>query len=60
MNLPSIAVNALDAVSRISVTAEHGINGKANENEIPEIPEDEIPEIPEDEIPEIPSGNNDN
>ena len=60
LNLPSIAVNALDAVSRISVTAEHGINGKANENEIPEIPEDEIPEIPEDEIPEIPSGNNDN
>lgn len=63
LNLPSIAVNALDAVSRISVTEDHGTNDKVNEDEIPSIPtdvdvpdlpDDDVPEIPEDEIPEIP------
>lgn len=67
LNLPSIAVNALDAVSRISVTANEDIDGKVNEDEIPSIPTDmdipvlpdeNIPEIPEDEIPEIPEDDN--
>ncbi len=60
LNLPSIAINALDAVSRIAI--EH--NGQdsidstlANEKDIPDIPdEEEIPSIPEDEkLPDIPS-----
>lgn len=53
LNLPSIAVNALDAVSRIAVENER----HEATDEIPDIPsEDEIPEIPMDDvIPEIPS-----
>lgn len=46
LNLPSIAVNALDAVSRIAVESQ------AEEDEIPDLPEDdenEIPDLPDDE-----------
>lgn len=70
LNLPSIAVNALDAVSRIAV--ENDILAAADENEdmIPDSPEllkddeelnDDIPDIPEDDneegdenLPDIP------
>ncbi len=53
LNLPSIAVNALDAVSRIAVESQ------AAEDEIPDLPEDdedEIPDLPEDdeELPDLP------
>lgn len=48
LNLPSIAVSALDAVSRISIESESGIskNDDLSDNSIPEIPEDAIPDIP--------------
>lgn len=59
LNLPSIAVNALDAVSRISVTTDNIADGVVDEAEIPTIPTDvAIPEVPEDEIPEIPEDDN--
>ena len=53
LNLPSIAVNALDAVSRIAVESQ------AAEDEIPDLPEDdedEVPDLPEDdeECPDLP------
>ena len=55
LNLPSIAVNALDTVNRISVVSEQNSNGTVAENEIPDIPKVVIiPDIPKDEIPEIP------
>ena len=70
LNLPSLAVNALDSVSQIavmekqnkqeytpSVSEETKMSAILEEDdEIPPVPEveDEIPEIPEDEIPEIP------
>ena len=54
LNLPSIAVNALDAVSRITV--EGMAEASSEEDEIPDVPddydyedEDEIPDIPEEE-----------
>lgn len=59
LNLPSIAVNALDAVSRISVTTDNIADDVVDEAEIPTIPTDvAIPEVPEDEIPEIPEDDN--
>lgn len=61
LNLPSIAVNALDAISRISVIADNDTNNGVNEDEIPSIPDlpsDEIPEVPEDDIPDVPVNNN--
>lgn len=59
LNLPSIAVNALDEVSRITMGKESGImkNDDLSENSIPKIPEDNIPDtsyIEEDELPEPP------
>lgn len=53
MNLPSIAVNALDAVSRIAVEAENETysNEPAFENDIEE-EEESLPEINEEEIEE--------
>lgn len=54
LNLPSIAVNALDAVSRITV--EGMAEESSEDDEIPDVPddydyedEDEIPDIPEEE-----------
>ena len=48
INLPSIAVNSLDAVSRLAV-----------EDEVPDIPDLEdmpdLPDVDENEIPEIPN-----
>lgn len=68
LNLPSLAVNALDAVSRISITSDKEANAAmVSEDEIPYIPteeedinltEDSIPDIPEDEIPDIPEEDN--
>jgi hypothetical protein len=54
MNLPSIAVNALDAVSRIAVEAENETysNEPAFENDIEEEEEESLPEINEEEIEE--------
>ena len=64
LNLPSIAVNALDAVSRITVEDENTPNIPEKDVEmIPEVPDDEIPEIPEDEetaIPGLPIEDNNN
>lgn len=70
LNLPSIAVNALDAVSRIAVTPEKDLAAAQHvdavpftpgNEELPALPtEDEdddvppVPGIPEDETPEIP------
>lgn len=53
LNLPSIAVNALDAVSRIAVESQ------AAEDEIPNLSEDDedaIPDLPEndEELPDLP------
>ena len=50
LNLPSLAVNALDSVSRIAVTEK-----QPKKEEAPEIPQDEVPQLPEDEAPEVPS-----
>ena len=67
LNLPSIAVNALDAVSRIAVEEDNIPDIPVpDENEIPSIPGDEEtenPEIPTDEendIPEIPTDEDNN
>ena len=67
LNLPSIAVNALDAVSRITVEEENVPDlPLPEENEIPDIPnceETNIPDIPIDEetdIPEIPQEDDNN
>lgn len=49
LNLPSLAVNALDSVSRIAVTEK-----QPKKEEVPEIPQDEVPQLPEDEAPELP------
>ncbi len=60
LNLPSIAMNALDSISQLAVEnrkKEDVIKESEPphfEEEIPPIPEDEIPPIPEDEIPPIP------
>lgn len=55
LNLPSIAVNALDAVSRITVEEENTPSIPEEDSEmIPELPDEDMPEIPEDEEPEIP------
>lgn len=67
LNLPSIAINALDAVSRISIITSEGNDGQVNEDgipsipsdmDIPDLPDEYIPEITEDEIPEIPVNDN--
>ena len=67
LTLPSIAVNALDAVSRITVEEENVPDlPLPEENEIPDIPnceETNIPDIPIDEetdIPEIPQEDDNN
>ena len=49
LNLPSLAVNALDSVSRITVTEK-----QPKKEDVPEIPQDEVPQLPEDEAPETP------
>lgn len=55
LNLPSIAVNALDAVSRITVEEENTPNIPEEDSEmVPELPDEDMPEIPEDEETEIP------
>ncbi len=58
LNLPSIAVNALDAVSRITVEEENTPNIPEEDGEmIPELPDEdmpEIPELPDEDMPEIP------
>ena len=55
LNLPSIAVNALDAVSRITVEEENTPSIPEEDSEmIPELPDEDMPEIPEDEETEIP------
>lgn len=55
LNLPSIAVNALDAVSRITVEEENTPSITEEDSEmIPELPDEDMPEIPEDEETEIP------
>lgn len=55
LNLPSIAVNALDAVSRITVEDENTPNIPEKDVEmIPELSDTELPEIPEDEETAIP------
>ena len=55
LNLPSIAVNALDAVSRITVEEENMPSIPEEDGEmIPELPDEDIPEIPADEETEIP------
>ena len=48
LNLPSLAVNALDSVSRIAVTEK-----QPKKEEVPEIPQDEVPQLSEDEAPEL-------
>lgn len=54
LNLPSIAVNALDAVSRINVE-ENIPNIPVEDGEtIPKLPDVNMPEIPEDEKAELP------
>lgn len=56
LNLPSIAVNALDAVSRITVEEENTPSIPEEDSEmIPELPDEDMPEIPEDEETEIPN-----
>ena len=56
LNLPSIAVNALDAVSRIIVEEENTPSISKEDSEmIPELPDEDMPEIPEDEETEIPN-----
>lgn len=64
LNLPSIAVNALDAVSRITVEEENMPEIPEEDGEmIPELPDEDMPEIPEDEdteIPDIPTEDNNN
>ena len=58
INLPSIAVNALDAVSRITVEEENIPNILVEEGEmIPKLPNEDMPEIPEEEteMPDIPT-----
>ena len=55
LNLPSIAVNALDAVSRITVEEENMPSSPEEDGEmIPELPDEDMPEIPADEETEIP------
>lgn len=55
LNLPSIAVNSLDAVSRITVEEENIPNIPEEDDEmIPELPDEDMPEIPDDEETEIP------
>lgn len=55
LNLPSIAVNALDAVSRITVEEENMPEIPEEDSEmVPELPDEDMPEIPEDEETEIP------
>ena len=70
LNLPSLAVNALDSVSRIAVTPKRRRNENQNQNQnenenqngnqnengnvIPEIPENKVLETPEEEVPETP------
>ena len=55
LNLPSIAVNALDAVSRITVEEEKMPSIPEEDGEmIPELPDEDMPEIPADEETEIP------
>ena len=55
LNLPSIAVNALDAVSRITIEEENTPSIPEEDSEmIPELPDADMPEIPEDEETEIP------
>ena len=55
LNLPSIAVNALDAVSRITVEEENMPSIPEEDGEmIPELPDEDMPEIPADEETEIP------
>lgn len=54
LNLPSIAVNALDAVSRITVEEENMPSIPEEDGEmIPELPDEDMPEIPADEETEI-------
>lgn len=64
LNLPSIAVNALDAVSRITVEDENTPNIPEKDVEmIPELSDTELPEISEDEetaIPGLPIEDNNN
>lgn len=64
LNLPSIAVNALDAVSRITVEEENMPSIPEEDGEmIPELPDEDMPEIPADEeteIPDIPTEEEDN
>lgn len=58
INLPSIAVNALDAVSRITVEEENIPNILVEDGEmIPKLPNEDMPEIPEEEteMPDIPT-----
>ncbi len=55
LNLPSIAVNALDAVSRITDEEENTPYIPEEDGEmIPELPDEDMPEIPENEETEIP------
>lgn len=55
LNLPSIAVNALDAVSRITVEEENMPSISEEDGEMtPELPDEDMPEIPADEEAEIP------
>ena len=58
LNLPSIAVNALDAVSRITV--EGMAEASSEEDEIPDVPDDDYDYEDEDEIPDIPEEEEDN
>ena len=68
LNLPSIAVNALDAVSRIAVEdakqtfKDDGVFEEQNDvHSIPENDEAMMPNIPEDEdVPDIPEDENEN
>jgi hypothetical protein len=64
LNLPSIAVNALDAVSRITVEEENTPSIPEEDSEmIPELPDEDMPEIPEDEeieIPDVPTEEDNN
>ena len=55
LNLPSIAVNALDAVSRIAVEEENN-----SETTLPEVVASAIPSGDENEIPNSPDGGEDN
>lgn len=55
LNLPSIAVNALDAVSRITVEEKNTPNiPEENGEMIPELPDEDMPEIPEEDSEMIP------